>query len=244
MNRDHQNFHSMVRAVLQTRVAHPEATSAPVALVRMLDSVAGLEALLNSQRRAQGIGLEPIAAAKDTLKELMARAVCVVLGAVEAFASVTGRTKLVMQAHAVPSDMMGLGDMEAANHAVNLLSLVTTDILPVLKAEYGLTDAVLNEAQGVTDEFAHAVGLPRAGIVERESHEGVIEWVVGELRRVLTTQLDVLARQFDLQPKDSGSLTKKAWFDAYTSGRVIVDLAPGSGGGGDVPPVPPVVPTT
>ena len=45
-----------------------------------------------------------------------------------------------------------------------------------------------------------------------------------------------MARQFDLKPTDSGSITKKMWFDAYKAARVIVDLAPGSGG--ETPTVP------
>ena len=53
---------------------------------------------------------------------------------------------------------------------------------------------------------------------------------------MLFRSLDPMARQFDLQPKDSGSITKKMWFDAYTAARVIVDLAPGSGG--ETPTVP------
>jgi hypothetical protein len=45
-----------------------------------------------------------------------------------------------------------------------------------------------------------------------------------------------VARQFDLKPNDADSIAKKMWFDAYTAARVIVDLAPGSGG--DEEPTP------
>jgi hypothetical protein len=107
----------------------------------------------------------------------------------------------------------------------------------VLKSDFGLTDEALAEAQGLTNQFLAAVGSARGVVGKDAGQESLVDWTIGQLRMVLDTQLDPLARQFDLQPKDSGSITKKLWFDAYTSARVIVDLAPGSGGGA-TPTVP------
>ena len=105
----------------------------------------------------------------------------------------------------------------------------------MLKADHGLTDAALDEARGLVDEFANAVGSPRSAFANQTGHQAIIDYMVTEIRRVLETQLDPMARQFDLKPSDSGSITKKMWFDAYTAARVIVDLAPGAGGDDTVP---------
>ena len=242
MDQSQMNFHTMVRAVLQTRLDHPAATSSFPALVRIFDRVAALEGMLNSNRRALGVGLAPATEAKNSLKEPMATAVCAVMGKVESLASELGKTKLALQAHVVPSDFAG-GELDAANLALSLLDLVTADIVPALHTDYALTDAMLNEAQGLVDEFAHAVGSPRSAYVNQTGHQGIIDWVIPELRRVLETQLDPTARGFDLKPTDSGSITKKLWFDAYEAARVIVDLAPGSGGDAPAAPTTPASPT-
>ncbi len=86
------------------------------------------------------------------------------------------------------------------------------------------------------DEFAIAVGSPRSAFANQTGHQTIIDFIVGEIRGLLETQLDPMSRQFDLKPTDSGSITKKMWFDAYTAARVIVDLAPGPGG--ETPKVP------
>jgi hypothetical protein len=218
----------MVRTVLRTRIDHSAATGSPAALVRYFNRVAELEAVLNASRRALGFGLAPVAEVKNLLKEPAAKAVCTILGMVEAHASETGKTKLALEAHVVPSDFEG-GELDAANQMLNLLQLITSPISAVLKADHGLTDAALTEAYGVVDEFARAVGSPRSAFANQAGHQAIIDYAVGEIRRVLDTQLDPLARQFDLKPNDSGSISKKMWFDAYTAARVIVDLAPGSG---------------
>ena len=235
MDRSQQNFHNMTRTVLRTRIDHPDATNSPSALVRYFNRVGELEAVLNASRRALGIGLAPVTETKNLLKEPAVMAVCLVMGMVEAHASETGKTKLALEAHVVPSDFAG-GELDAANQMLNLLQLITSPILTVLKADHGLTDAALTEARGMVDEFANAVGSPRSAFANQTGHQGIIDWVIPEIRRVLETQLDPMARQFDLKPTDSGSITKKMWFDAYTAARVIVDLAPGSGG--ETPTVP------
>lgn len=239
MNRDDQNFHNMVRAVLQTRVDHPVAASSPLVLVQIFNTVSSLEALLNSARRAAGEELEPITLAKDELKRLMADAVCVPLGMLEAKASIAGNTKLALQAHVVPSDFTGLGDQDAANHALNVMELLTGPEVTALKATFGLTDAQHTLALGLVDEFARAVGSPRSAIVNREAHAAIAGSVIDQIRHILTTQLDPMMRQYDLKPTDSGSITKKAFYDAYRAAREIVDLAPGSGGGDEGGTTPP-----
>ena len=222
------NFHTMTRAVLQTRVDHPTATGAPAALVRYFARLAGLEAVLNSSRRALGIGLAAVTEVKNLLKEPMVTSVCAVMGMAEAHANETGKAKLAMQAHVVPSDFAG-AELDAANHALNLLDFLTPDIVVILKADFGLTDAMVTEARGLVDEFAHAVGSPRSAHNNQVGHQGIIDAMIAQIRTLMETQMDPLARTFDLKPNDSGSITKKLWFDAYTAARVIVDLAPGSG---------------
>ena len=224
----------MVRTVLRTRIDHAAATSSPPALVRVFNRVAELEAVLNASRRALGIGLTPVTEAKNLLKEPAAKAVCAVLGMVEAHANEMGKTRLALDAHVVPSDFEG-GELDAAHHMLNLLDLVTPAIFATLTADFGLSSAMLNEARGLVDEFANAVGSPRSAFANQSGHQAIIDYMVAEIRRVLETQLDPIARQFDLKPSDSGSITKKMWFDAYTAARVIVDLAPGSGGADTVP---------
>ncbi len=244
MDRSQQNFHNMVRTVLRTRIDHAAAVSSPPALVRVFNKVAELEALLNAARQALegNEGAETVV--KNLLKTQMAGAVAVVLGMVEAHASMGGNTKLALEAHVVPSDFLGRGDLDAANFAVLKLGLVAPGNVAVLQSDFGLTNDALGEAQGLTNQFSAAVGAARGVVGQNAGQESLVDWTIGQLRMVLDTQMDPLARQFDLQPKDSGSISKKLWFDAYTSGRVIVDLAPGSGGAdtggnGGGPVVPP-----
>lgn len=235
MDRSQQNFHNMVRTVLRTRIDHATATNSPAALVRYFNRIAELEAVLNASRRALGIGLAPVTETKNLLKEPAVTAVCAILGMVEAHASETGKAKLALEAHVVPSAFEG-GELDAANQMLNLLLLISAPVATVLKSDHGLTDAALTEAFGLVDEFAKAVGSPRSAFANQTGHQGIIDYAIGEIRRVLETQLDPMARQFDLKPSDSGSITKKMWFDAYMAARVIVDLAPGSGGGEDTTP--------
>ncbi len=58
-----------------------------------------------------------------------------------------GKTKLALESDVVPSDFAG-GELDATNQMLNLLQLVTSPILTVLKADHGRTDAALNEARG------------------------------------------------------------------------------------------------
>ena len=134
------------------------------------------------------------------------------------------------------SRLLFAGHVRRSDFAAKKLGLVTAQNLAALKSDFGLTDAALAEAQGLADQFSAAVGGARGIVGQNAGQESVVEWTIGQLRMVFDTQFDLLARQFDLQPKDSGSITKKLWFDAYTSGRVTVDLAPGSGGGEDSTP--------
>ena len=236
MNKDQRNYHSMTRAVLQTRVDHAAATSAPPALVRVFAAVGTLEARLNAARRRQGKALTPIAENKDALKGDMADAVCVVAGIVEAFAAEKGDRMLAAKANVVPSNITGLPDLDAANRTADLLELVTAENRTALTDDFGLTAEMLEAAGDLLEEFSNLIGKPRTGIIGRKGSGQETDGIIAVLREVFDKRFDPLARQCNVTGTDPASLAKKAWFDAYTNARIIVDLPGADGGGGGAAP--------
>jgi hypothetical protein len=152
----------------------------------IFNRVGELEAVLNASRRALGLGLAPVTEAKNLLKEPAVTAVCKVMGMVEAHASETGKTKLALDAHVVPSDF-DRWELDAAHRMLNVLDLVTPGILATLTADFGLSAASLNEARGLVDEFANAVGSPRSAFANQTGHQAIIDYMIVEIRRVLET---------------------------------------------------------
>jgi hypothetical protein len=156
------------------------------------------------------------------------------VGIAESFANFTGDTELARQLNFAPSTLRGLPDLDCRERCQALLELVSAAVLRAKLTDYGLTDAILETADDMIDEFSDLIGKPRQLVIQRKGATGQIEAIFVEVRAFLDGVLDSFMRQYGLPVQTPEGLARQALYADYQSARKIVDL--GGRGGGDEEP--------
>lgn len=230
MNRDQQNFHTMVRSVTLCFTQHEGAAASPPMMATLRGTLTTKEAALSTERRRQGDPVAGLAANKDLLQEEMVQWTQAAAGLGLSLAGVTGNDELARQLNVTASELLNLPDLDCRNRCEALLALVSAVPLRTALTDYGLTDALLETADDLIGEFSELIGKPRQLVIARAGATGRIAAIVDELRAFLDDVLDPFMRQYGLPRPTPEGPARQALHAAYTSARVIVSLG-GRGNG-------------
>lgn len=192
------------------------------------------EALGRIEAQAQSAQGNPGASTvKEVARQELGQAASEVIGAVRAYAKVSGDPELAAKVDYSPSDVVA-GKANAVVTRNRTIHTAASEIAEAL-AKYGITAAKLAAFKKKIDAFEAVKSAPRQSRVEQSAAAQLLPQLVRSAVAIVHDQLDGLVIQF--------KAGNPAFYEEYFAARVVVDSGSGRSDNTDVQPTPQPAPT-
>jgi hypothetical protein len=150
---------------------------------------------------------------KATVLKGLIQKVIVLSGALQAYAAITRNTKLAEQVKLVKTDIEHARETNVEALVTPLINIARKELNNL--ADYGITEALITEAETSLDAFKALIGQPRTIRNQRFAAITLLDELFDAANDLLKNRLDPLMIRF--------KFTDTAFYSEYERARTIVD---------------------
>lgn len=211
MTQNQENKLSMYLATLVILEKNRSVWQGIPAIVQLVTQITKQVGLLQKAVKKQTEKRKGIALDKGSSRQAMADQAVLVGGIVKAYANATENYQLEESVNYTVTNFTNGKDTLAKEQAEIIWDKATEYITQL--ADYGLTQADLDDLDNSIEEYADLVSSPRVGITDRKESTGSIRQLITQIDNLFKKQLDLLLVRYK----------STAFYPTYQAARIIVD---------------------
>ncbi len=214
MNKNQTNRKEMHDAVIAFLDGKPEKWSSIPKIVVFKTELSTVNLAIEQSQESQLAAQVYVGENKQQMKVTIALKADILNDAAEAFAVVTEDAKLESKMAASFSDLKNLRNGDFIPKIKDVIAEVETH-KEALTAEYGVTEAQIEDLKADLNRFLDMNGEPRAYQIASTQATKSLADLFGEAHEILTTKLDKVMKIFKRRDPE--------FYNGYLAARVIVD---------------------
>jgi hypothetical protein len=156
---------------------------------------------------------QSVTAGKANVLKALAQKVVALAGALQAYAAITGNAKLAGQVDLVKSDFDRARETDVEALAAPVIDNARRELENL--ADYGVTEAMITEAETSLDDFKALIGKPRTIRNQAFAAMSLLEELFDSAKDLLKNRLDPLMIRFKYSDTE--------FYSKYERARTIVD---------------------
>lgn len=211
MTQNQENKLSMYLATLVMLEKNRSIWQDIPAIVQLVDNITKQVGLLQKAVKKQTEKRKGIALDKSSSRQAMADQAILVGGMVKAYANAVENYQLEESVNYSNTSFTNGKDTLAKEQAEIIWDKASEYATQL--ADYGLTQADLDDLDNIIEEYADLISSPRIGITDRKESTGSIRQLITQIDNLLKKQLDLLLVRYK----------STAFYPTYQAARIIVD---------------------